>query len=465
MLSYGPGPLDAPARAPVAPFLTLVDIASLKSPIPPTPTETAIFSKERGDAPSFARQVSGPSTFLLRFNLLTLVRAARSESSIPPTLTEISTSSTEPVPVFCAQVSHADCASGDSDVTSDEDTKESPDFTGEIRMLNESGAPDRRSFVEQLENAFGTPARVDLRYSFPEHAVDIPPVPSLPVGVQDPPAATTDLSTTTDDFSTDDTGVSESRNAIYSDGEEHRRRLSLPAESPSVDVVRERPGNPLASSRNSRPSDGQLNRSFKFGGSPMPSQRSDHSYCDGVSKVPFTLSDITSSHSQQLHNDSGGSLVEEDSSVLKSIMAQANTVLPVASEVAVPRARPRVGSNASIQDIVENFSRNSATSQVSDAPQVRTSFAGFDSFDEVRRGFEFGPNRPVFYPPVSLSRNHNKHDSMFSVASVSSFGSVIDNDAPDPFGYARHSRPPSEDMSISTSMTPSPSCTRNVAAV
>ena len=320
-------------------------------------------------------------------------------------------------------------------------------------MLNESGASDRRSFVEQLENAFRTPARVDLRYSFPENAVDIPPVPSLPVGVQDPPAATTGLSATTDDFSTDDTGVSESRDAIHSDDEEYCRRLSLPVESPSVDVVRERPDNPLASSRNSRPSDGQLNRSFKFGGSPMPSQRSDHSYCDGVSEVPFTLSDVIPSHSQQLHNDSGGSLVEEDSSVLKSIMAQADTVLPVASEVAVPRARPRVGSNASAQVIVENFSRNSATSQVSDAPQVRTSFTGFDSFDEVRRGFEFGPNRPVFYPPVSLSRNHNKHDSMFSVASVSSFGSVIDNGAPDPFGYARHSRPPSEDMSISMSMT------------
>ena len=51
-------------------------------------------------------------------------------------------------------------------------------------MLNKSGASDRRSFVKQLENAFRTPARIDLKYTFPEHAVDIPPVPTLPTDVQ-----------------------------------------------------------------------------------------------------------------------------------------------------------------------------------------------------------------------------------------------------------------------------------------
>ena len=34
-----------------------------------------------------------------------------------------------------------------------------------------------------------------------------------------------------------------------------------------------------------------------------------------------------------------------------------------------------------------------------------------------------------------------------------SYGSAIDNGAPDPFGYSRHSRSPSEDMSILTSMS------------
>jgi len=40
------------------------------------------------------------------------------------------------------------------------------DFTGKVRESNESGASDRRSFVEQLESAFRTPARVAGRLSF-----------------------------------------------------------------------------------------------------------------------------------------------------------------------------------------------------------------------------------------------------------------------------------------------------------
>ena len=90
---------------------------------------------------------------------------------------------------------------------------------------------------------------------------------------------------------------------------------------------------------------------------------------------------------------------------------QANTVLSVASEVAVPRVRSRVGSSTCVRDLVESFSRNSATTQAPDRPQTCTSFAGLESFDEVRRGFEFGQNRSVFYPPVSLFHKHNNHDS------------------------------------------------------
>jgi serine/arginine repetitive matrix protein 2 len=350
-----------------------------------------------------------------------------------------------------ARVSHADSASGDSDVTSDEDTKKSFDFTGEIRMLNESGASGRQSFVEQLESAFKTPARIDLRYTFPDNVMDAPPIPALPIDIQDPSTSSVRLSAIADDFTVDDMG--ESHDTILSDDEEYCRRLSLPMDSPSISIVRERPGNPLASSRNSRPSDGQLNRSFRFGGSPMPSQRSDNSYSQEVSEAPLTLSDIIPPPSHHSRGNSRDSSVEEDSSVLKSIMAHANTVLPVASEVAVPRVRPRIESNDSINDIVGELSRISATSRVSGQGQSRISFVGLDSFDEVRRGFEFGPNRPAFYPPVSFSREHNKHDSVFSIASVSSYGSVVNNGAPDPFGYSRHSRPPSEDMSISMSMT------------
>ena len=57
-----------------------------------------------------------------------------------------------PVPVFQLFDEDANHADIESSPTSpaDDDTKKSFDFTGELRKLNESGASDRRSFVEQL---------------------------------------------------------------------------------------------------------------------------------------------------------------------------------------------------------------------------------------------------------------------------------------------------------------------------
>ena len=46
------------------------------------------------------------------------------------------------------------------DISSDDETAKSFDFTGELRALNKSGDSDRTSFVEQLENAFPTPAHL-----------------------------------------------------------------------------------------------------------------------------------------------------------------------------------------------------------------------------------------------------------------------------------------------------------------
>lgn len=67
-------------------------------------------------------------------------------------------------PVFRALViddedNHADIDGG---LSSEDDTKRSFDFTGELKRLNESGGSDRRSFVEQLENA--SQDRVVLRF-------------------------------------------------------------------------------------------------------------------------------------------------------------------------------------------------------------------------------------------------------------------------------------------------------------
>ena len=73
------------------------------------------------------------------------------------------------VPVFRARVIDDDDHQADIEeaaILSEDDTKKSFDFTGEIKKLNESGASHRRSFVEQLEHAFRTPAKIDLHYGF-----------------------------------------------------------------------------------------------------------------------------------------------------------------------------------------------------------------------------------------------------------------------------------------------------------
>ena len=70
---------------------------------------------------------------------------------------------------------------GESAHSSEEDTKKSFDFTGEIKRLNESGASDRASFVEQLEMAFKTPAKIDLHCDFGTNLrVEVPFLPALP---------------------------------------------------------------------------------------------------------------------------------------------------------------------------------------------------------------------------------------------------------------------------------------------
>jgi serine/arginine repetitive matrix protein 2 len=67
------------------------------------------------------------------------------------------------VPVFCISVVDEDDHHVDieeAEMSSEDDTKKSFDFTGELKKLNESGGSDRLSFVKQLENMFRTPANL-----------------------------------------------------------------------------------------------------------------------------------------------------------------------------------------------------------------------------------------------------------------------------------------------------------------
>ena len=61
----------------------------------------------------------------------------------------------------------------------------------------------------------------------------------------------------------------------------------------------------------------------------------------------------------------------------------------------------------------------------------QTGFGDLESFDEIRHDFEFVENRLAFYP---LDRHDSlRRDSILSIASVSSYGIVINSGVKGPF--------------------------------
>ncbi|KAF5333934.1 hypothetical protein D9758_018161 [Tetrapyrgos nigripes] len=359
------------------------------------------------------------------------------------------------------------------DIHSDEegDTKKSFDFTGELKKLNESGASDRRSFMEQLESAFRTPAKLDLRYDFGGSdsgmlSVEVPPLPPLP---SLPAQAETSSSTIQTDVSTTSHEAASGFSSQTSDMESDPVSRLLDVKEPTllpgsdslgsnaetddlmmVDSAEPSVENALPASR---PSDGQLNKAFKFGGMTKASCSPAEKVANKGSKL--TLSDIIPppSHVRSVSNASSASVGD---SVIKSIIAEA-------AELPIARPRPRINSDSSAHAANTSVGRAGMQIQYRHSRQSSDfSFTGFDSFDEVRRGFEFHDYRPGFYPPPTSNnrRNnvHNRHESTFSIASISSYGHVLNPGIPDPFDYGLPSlreRPSSEDMTSSFSMNQS----------
>lgn len=368
------------------------------------------------------------------------------------------------LPVFHASLvddEQNQCYIDEGTITSDEDTKKSFDFTGELQKLNESGGSDRRSFVEQLENAFRTPAKVDLRYHFGKHlrVVDVPPVPSgAPVGVvgfgmdgdgsqlldvQQP-------SMFSEGYTTEASGDSQSQFDFQSGSQlvnVSEPSMLVEPSNDALNVVFERKLSsssllPSPAPSSQRPSDGELNRSFRFGG--LPRTQSSTTSLPKEEK-PLTLSDIIPppSHARSLSNST---TMDEDDSVLKSIF----------DKITGHEPRSRISSDASSRRAAREKRRS--IYKAMSRPTSGISFAGFESFDEVRRGFEFSDERPAFYPPPPLPaatrRPHKRHESALSIMSVSSYGRVINSGCVDPFDYGLpilRERPSSEDMT-STSL-------------
>ncbi|CCM05311.1 uncharacterized protein FIBRA_07525 [Fibroporia radiculosa] len=377
------------------------------------------------------------------------------EVSFPYPLPEVmdSVPSIPALQLYDEEANHADIDEGANGSSSEDDTKKSFDFTGELQKLNESGASDRRSFVEQLENAFRTPARVELGYDLGEQLglnsgfLAVPPVPALPAVLRPTPSSEV-APRSVSNFAEGNTFYDNSSNPMYRDSCVSEDMPFALHESTEEDECRIYPISKRSGSMCSKASDGQLNVDFKFGGIPQTVEE--------VQEKPLTLTDIIPPlfHAR---STSRSSIIEEDSSVLKSILAKAVDVSPV-DVPPVPRRRALsdCSSRRSTHGLPDvSYSNGSHGSHSRRSSEL--SFAGLESFDEIRRGFEFGPNRPTFYPPPgAISRpsrpSHWREQSMFSIASVSSYGDVINSGSMDPFGYGA-SRPPSVDMSVSVSMS------------
>jgi serine/arginine repetitive matrix protein 2 len=146
---------------------------------------------------------------------------------------------------------------------------------------------------------------------------------------------------------------------------------------------------------------------------------------------------------------SASTMVEEDSSLLKSIYGHA---VPASEDVpplpVVPRQR--VESDTSSKRVTREAAMVSSHRQTGS----EVSFTGFESFAEIRTKFEFLNETSDYSPDIDTSRKkHVRQESVFSIASVSSYGQVVSGGLRDPFGYGYHSRPPSEDLTGSVNDT------------
>ncbi|OSC98903.1 hypothetical protein PYCCODRAFT_1470720 [Trametes coccinea BRFM310] len=364
-------------------------------------------------------------------------------------------------PVFQAQLFDAEANQAELDEgdgghgsASEDDTKKSFDFTGELQKLNESGGSDRASFVEQLENAFKTPARIELGFDFGiEEGMLAPPVPALPKDLnlrptppaEDVPRSFSNMGDSLSIFGGSDEHE-EGGNRDSGLSQEHEHDISFMMRE-LEDECRVYPELTHKASMQSKPSDGRLNKDFKFGGRPSPKDSAKYS-----SPRPLTLSDIIPPLSHSHSRSRSQASTTEDDSVLKSIMAKATDVMPAEADNR-PQENAEPSANVTAQaSFPEEVTRSSHA-----RTESGLSFTGFDSFDEVRRGFEFGPNRPAFWPPQEavFRPAHKQHESLYSIASISSYGAVVNPGTQDPFGYAHEpSRPPSmDDMSLSMSMS------------
>ena len=143
----------------------------------------------------------------------------------------------------------------------------------------------------------------------------------------------------------------------------------------------------------------------------------------------------------------------DESSLIRSILAHA-------IKIESPSERLRVEPDSESKSESRDTRRSSPAPSGHHRNNSGLSFAGLDSFAEIRRGFEFNDSRPGFYPSSALTsdRRDRKHESIYSIASVSSYGNLVHGGSADPFDFASvlplpslRERPSSDDFSFTMS--------------
>ncbi|KAI5117598.1 hypothetical protein M0805_006712 [Coniferiporia weirii] len=362
---------------------------------------------------------------------------------------------------------------------SDDETKKSFDFTAELRKLSESGGSDRQSFVMQLEDAFKTPAKygnhgLGAKLDFGSRD-DVPEVPPIPMEYR--PSVKPVRNVFTQLSASPARSEPASEKSFVSDGSIISEAMDLESLH-GEDLCVKQPSQ-LAHTMLPIPSRGHLNMNFRFGGGHSPVKRPSMGSSDDLSALsdddlvsphytpnqpsfsvdfsekPLTLSDIIPPPSHHSRNQSFSSVAEAESSVLRSIFTKA----PDLSELLSPDTSARIGSDSDSKGDARLDALAQLTTHSRQNSEV--SFSGLSSYSEIRRGFEYGSSRPAFYPAPQAPQNSLRvpdpqwRESIFSLASVSSYGRVLRPGSNDPFDYGVPvcARPISEDISFTVDDT------------
>ncbi|KAF7315722.1 hypothetical protein MIND_00087900 [Mycena indigotica] len=408
--------------------------------------------------PSTSANTSLPSSGLPPGDLPPLPPSPRISSS-PPQLQ---------LPIFNVELveangNHADIDDG---ATSEEDTKKSFDITGELQKLNEPGASDRRIFVEQQENAFKTPAKIDLRNLL---AIDVPPVPPMRFimdQTSSAPSSPENSSSLEDqrsprsatrlmDITALTTAASEgvSTRAVFKHPQYPSPIIDLkePTLLPGSDSL----GSDISLLPQKGPSTGELSVGFKFGGQ-LPGEEP----APKMQKEPLTLSNILPPPSHRRAH-SLTSLMEDKGS---QAVLRVKSVLAYAADVA---AQPRPWVNwapvcVALPSEIHALRWPACVLELVQDPPLASALP--DS-TRLMRSAEVSSSmliaqRFIHHLLLRATLELTTDGVILSSASpsVSSYGHVTDPGVNDPFEYglptpSLREQPSSEDLSISLSMS------------